>query len=80
MEKVALVKRQPVWPLKMTNSICKKISDRMEPSQSALIIPSQLGKCAGPLPYNANPGAPASQRRWYVVLGLQIFRNLAEKK
>ena len=45
----------------------------MEPSQSAFIIPSQLGKHASPLhKMPIEVGQP--------ILGLHIFRNLAEEK
>ena len=51
MEWDAQVKKHPNWwtALKMINFICKKNSHRMKPSQPAFIIPSQLGKRAGPL-------------------------------
>ena len=45
---------------KKNNSLIReKISDHMEPSQLAFIIPSQPGKWAGPSPYNCNPGGLA---------------------
>ena len=57
----------------MINFICKKISDWMEPSQPVFIIPSQLGKHASPLHKMSNEvGQP--------ILGLHIFRDLAEEK
>ena len=57
----------------------------MEPSHPAFsqfgnhTIPSQFGKCAIILPKHVYPVGPDSQRRQN-VLGLHIFRNLAEKK
>ena len=39
-----------VWWDKMINFICKKISDRMEQSQSVFTIPGQPGKHASPIP------------------------------
>ena len=57
----------------MINFICKKISDWMEPKQPVFIITSQLGKHASPLhKMSIEVGQP--------VLGLHIFRNLAEEK
>ena len=50
-------------PLEILNLICTKISDRMELSQPAFTIPSQLGQHACPRSENANPGRPAGQRR-----------------
>ena len=45
----------------------------MEPSQPVFIIPSQLGKHASPLhKMSVEVGQP--------VLGLHIFRNVAEEK
>ena len=52
----------------------------MELNQPTFIIPSQLGKRAGPLPQNVDPVGQARQTRQDVVLGFHIFRNLAEKK
>ena len=57
----------------MINFIFKKSSDHMEPSQLAFKIPSQLGK-------NANPLYKMSTEVGQPVLGLHIFRNLAEEK
>ena len=48
---------------KMINFNCKKISDRMEPSQPTFTISSQLSNYAGPLPQNANANGPVHQRR-----------------
>ena len=57
----------------MRNFICKKISDQVEPSESAFIITSQLGMHASTLrKMPVEMGQP--------VLGLHIFRNLAEEK
>ena len=51
MEQAAQVKSLPGGTaLKMINFIYKKISDRMQQSQPAFTIPSQLGKHACPLP------------------------------
>ena len=51
MEWDAQAKRHPNWwtALKVINFTCKKNSHRMKSSQPAFIIPSQLGKRAGPL-------------------------------
>ena len=63
----------------MINFICKEIFGHMESSQPALTIPSQFGKPTDPLPKNANPGVPTRQRTQNGILGLDIFRNFAEK-
>ena len=52
----------------------------MEQSQPTFTIPSQLGKQRIPLPWNANPREKSRQRKQNVVLGMDIFSNLAEKK
>ena len=52
----------------------------MEENQSTFSIPSQLSKQCSPLPWNANPGGQACQRRQSVALAMHIFSNLAEKK
>ena len=66
MERVAQGKRQPIF-------ICKKIYHRREPSQPAFTISNQLNKLASPFHVmSSEVGQP--------VLGLHIFRNLAEEK
>ena len=57
----------------MINFICKKTSDWIELNQPVFIVPSQLGKHARPL-------HKMSIEVGQLVLGLQIFRNLAEEK
>ena len=59
MERAAQVKREPVWEPGGTTLQ----NNRMEQSQPAFTIPSQLGKHASPLPENANSGGPAHERR-----------------
>ena len=56
-------------PGKKINFISKKISDHMEPSQSAFPITGQ---------HNCNPSGPALSTRQNVALGLHIFRDLEE--
>ena len=67
-------------PGQMLNFIHKKISEYMKPSHPTFIFLGQPGKWVGPPPYNRNPGGPAHQVRWNVVLDMDIFSNLAEKK
>ena len=76
-KKVACLVGQP-W--KMINFICNKISDCMKRNQPAFIIPSQLGKHATLLPWNANPGGTGCLKGYNVVLGLHTFMNFPEKR
>ena len=51
----------------------------MEQSQPTFTISSQFDKQCSLLPWNANLGKQARQRR-HAVLGMLIFSNLPEKK
>ena len=52
----------------------------MATSQSAFTIQNQLSENAGPLQKNASPDGSAHQKKWNVVLGLHILKNLTEIK